>query len=82
MVNRKSPAKALPRPAFSRNQNVIDAQTELADTQDAPNEKIAQNCSQVSYRRCSVGVDHLRVPMSEDIELMARDQQMRSSESE
>jgi hypothetical protein len=47
----------------------------------ALNQKTAQNCSQGPYKRCAVGVDHLRVPMSEDIELMTRDQQMRSSES-
>ena len=49
MMNRKSAAKALPRRAFSRNENVIDERTELEDTQYARKWKIVQNCSQVSY---------------------------------
>ncbi|MGO9569381.1 MAG: hypothetical protein ACLP5H_17745 [Desulfomonilaceae bacterium] len=46
MGNRKGAPKILLSPAFSHNQNVVDARTKLADTQYARKWRLAANRSQ------------------------------------
>ncbi len=48
MVNRKGAAKILLWPAFSHNQNGVDARTQFEATQHIPNRKIADNRSHTS----------------------------------